>query len=288
MEAALQSWNSSNNSVPVVKNSQKEWDIININLLIDNNFTFTSSLDLARFQALQHKESGAWLNAFPSTNIGTFLDNNTFRICAALRLGCKICESHICVCGSLVEENGIHGLCCPKSASARFARHCLMNDIVHRSLSSINVPSKLEPQGLSRDDGKRPDGLTLCPWEKGQSMVWDATCIDTVADSYLQKSASKSGSAAEFAQQRKHSLYTYIKSQNYVFIAFAVETFGPWSSESKKLIDKIGKKLNAISGDKRSKSFLVQRISLAIQRGNASCIMNTLPQTKSFEEIFYI
>ena len=243
---------------------------------------------MARFKASQHKESGAWLNAFPSPNIGTFMDNNTFRICVALRLGCKICESYICVCGSLVNENGIHGLSCTKSASARFERHTIMNDTLHRSLTSINVPSKLEPLGLSRDDGKKPDGLTLIAWEKGQSLVWDATCIDTVADSYLRKSALESGSAAEFAQNKKHSNCTYIKSQNYVFIAFAVETFGPWSSDSLKLIDKIGKKLNDISGDRRSKSFLIQRLSMAIQRGNASCIMSTFPPTSTFDEIFYI
>lgn len=135
-------------------NVQKEWDLINIDRMINNNFTFTSNVDLTRFKAIQHKKSGAWLNAFPSPNIGTFMDNNTFRICVALRLGCKICESHICVCGSLVYENGIHGLCCTKSASARLSRHSEINDILHRSLASMNVPSKLEPPGLSRDDGK--------------------------------------------------------------------------------------------------------------------------------------
>lgn len=118
--------------------------------------------------------------------------------------------------------------------------------------------------------------------------MWDTTCIDTVADSYLRKSALNSGSAAEFAQRRKHSLYTYIKSQNYIFVAFAVETFGPWSSDSLKLIKTIGTKLNKLSGDNRSNSYLVQRISVAIQRGNAACIMNTFPKSNSLEEIFYI
>jgi len=283
----MQKWNSLNDSIPKLKYFQNQWDTINI-VRLKNNLQFDSNLDLARFKASQHKESGAWLNAFPSPNLGTFMDNNTFRICVALRLGCKICESYICICGSLVNENGIHGLSCAKSALARLVRHFDMNDIIHRSLSSINVPSTLEPRGLSRDDGKKPDGLTLFPWERGQSLVWDATCIDTVAVSYLRISALESGSAAEFAQNKKHSNYTYIKSQNYFFVAFAVETFGPWSSDSIKLIDKIGKKLNDISGDRRSKSFLIQRISMAIQRGNASCIMSTVPSTNNFDEIFYI
>jgi hypothetical protein len=45
------------------------------------------------------------------------------------------------------------------------------------------VNSTLEPNELSRDDGKRPDGMNLVPWIKGQSLVWDVTVVDTLADS---------------------------------------------------------------------------------------------------------
>jgi hypothetical protein len=58
------------------------------------------------------------------------------------------------------------------------------------------VNSTLEPNGLSRDDGKRPDGMTLVPWIKGQPLVWDVTVVDTLADSYVLKSSEVSGSAA--------------------------------------------------------------------------------------------
>jgi hypothetical protein len=44
-------------------------------------------------------------------------------------------------------------------------------------LTSIHVNSTLEPNGLSRDDGKRPDGMTLVPWNKGQPLVWDVTVV---------------------------------------------------------------------------------------------------------------
>jgi hypothetical protein len=35
--------------------------------------------------------------------------------------------------------------------------------------------------------GKRPDGMTLVPWIKGQPLVWDVTILDTLADSYVLK-----------------------------------------------------------------------------------------------------
>ena len=41
-----------------------------------------------------------------------------------------------------------------------------------------------------------------------------------------------------------------------------------------------------ISGERRASSFLSQRISLAIQRGNAASIISTIPKGKSLSEIW--
>jgi hypothetical protein len=71
------------------------------------------------------------------------------------------------------------------------------------------VNSTLEPNGLSRDYGKRPDGMTLVPWIKGQPLVWDVTVVDTLADSYVLKSSEVSGFAAEMACKRKHTRSKY-------------------------------------------------------------------------------
>ena len=52
------------------------------------------------------------------------------------------------------------------------------------------VPCTKEPHGLARDDGKRPDGLTLVPWMSWRCVTWDVTAVgDTLGDAYLQKSA---------------------------------------------------------------------------------------------------
>ncbi|KAJ4450342.1 hypothetical protein ANN_01762 [Periplaneta americana] len=69
-----------------------------------------------------------------------------------------------------------------------------LNDIYERW-----VPSILEPSGISRSDGKRPDGLTLVPWRVGKSLIWDSTCVDTLAPSHLSSTSKTPGSAAESA-----------------------------------------------------------------------------------------
>ena len=45
----------------------------------------------------------------------------------------------------------------------------------------------LEPRGLYRTDGKRPDGVTMIPWEMSKQLVWDVTVVDALAPSRLNQ-----------------------------------------------------------------------------------------------------
>jgi hypothetical protein len=58
--------------------------------------------------------------------------------------------------------------------------------------------------------------------------------------------------------------------------------------ECKTFIDFIGAKLIIESGDYRAKFSLSQRISLAIQRGNATTILGTLPYATPLEEVHFL
>jgi len=91
---------------------------------------------------------------------------------------------HMCVCGMQVNGSGVHVLACRKSAG-RHIRHHAVNDLIKRALASAIVPSVLEPNLLSRDDVKRPDGLTVLRWANSRCMVRDFTCLDTLATSHL-------------------------------------------------------------------------------------------------------
>jgi len=52
---------------------------------------------------------------------------------------------------------------------------------------------------LARQDGKRPDDLTLIPWQRGKPLTWDITVAHTLADSYVSATARSGGAAAEQA-----------------------------------------------------------------------------------------
>lgn len=273
-------------SIPDTPTSQKQWDTINIERL-SNEQQREDIADKARILAIRKSESSAWLHALPSRAIGTLLNNNVFRISVGLRLGLNICAPHTCVCGGFVDPKGIHGLSCKKSAG-RFSRHAELNEIIKRTLSSADIPSKLEPVGLERKDGKRVDGMTLIPWSRGQTLIWDATCTDTLAPSNIKFSAKESGKAAEEKAKRKENKYQALVEQNYNFIPFAVETMGPWCKEAKKFVTELCRMISIKTNELRAKTFLKQRISMAIQKGNAASVMGTFVESEDMGEIFYL
>jgi len=98
----------------------------------------------------------------PMSSVGTRLDNTSVRIAVSLLcLGAPLCPQHDCICGMAVDSTGVHGQSCRKTAG-RGARDTAFNTIVKAALSA-KIPSRLEPRGRARDDGKRPDGVISMP-----------------------------------------------------------------------------------------------------------------------------
>ena len=177
----------------------------------------------ARLLAVATKESGAWLHALPISAVGLRMGYDIIRIATGLHLGVPICRPHHCQhCYTEVNELGLHGLSCVKSTGRHFC-HAAVNSNVQMSLASAKIPSMLEPSGLFRSDGKRPDGITIDPWKSRRSLLWDFTCPDTYATSYVQYSTSE-------AEARKKEKYIVI-SRSHQFIPFAIETSGAFGHD---------------------------------------------------------
>ena len=176
---------------PSTASRQRVWDDIMSAACRDQLMSGLNQVHRARLLASTQPHTAAWLQALPVPSLGLHLDPETVRIAVALRLGAPICEPHSCrLCGRSVNHLGHHALSCKKS-TGRFPRHAHLNDLVKRSLSTAGIPSVLEPVGLDRGDGKRPDGLTTFPFTSGKFLAWDATCTDTFADSVVASSAVK-------------------------------------------------------------------------------------------------
>ncbi len=89
---------------------------------------------------------------------------------------------------------------------------------------------------------------------------------------HLNNTMVSAGGAASTAALKKKTKYADL-SRNFYFVLFAVETFGPWSDEAIDFADSLGKLLKERTRESRSRQYLVQRISIKIQRGNAASIL---------------
>lgn len=51
----------------------------------------------------------------------------------------------------------------------RLSCHACVNDTIRRAFVTINMPATLKQNGITRDDGKRPYGITQVSWKQERS-----------------------------------------------------------------------------------------------------------------------
>ena len=276
-EMTLESWKIATNAILAPLGSdaiiQKNWD----KAAVENTKSLLLSAcsndrDRARLLATQAPHSGDWLNALPISTCGLRMSDDVIRTAIGFRLGARLCEPHTCPCGNLVDAYGTHSLSCRRSAG-RQIRHQMINDIIWRSLARAQVPAVKEPPGLYRTDptkaNKRPDGKTLIPWQAGKCLLWDATVPDTLAASHVKKTSMKAGAAAEQASTNKTAKYQHL-AESHIITPVAVETLGPIDEIGCDFLQNIGRRIQTLTKDKLETAYIFQRISVAIQRGNAA------------------
>ena len=273
---------------PSSPSQQRSWDKPRIDVLFESLLSSCSDQESrARLLAARTRESGAWLHAAPVSSLGLQLSNDAVRITIGLRVGASIVQPHSCaLCAKEVDHLARHDLSC-KSSQGRTPRHNNLNAIIHRALSAAKVPSRLEPSGLHRSDGKRPDGMTMVPWSQGKFLVWDATCVDTFCPSNQLRASLEPGGAAAYAELEKTRKYAHL-DHTYHFQPVAVETCGSFGPDSRSFLQDLGHRLRMATGETRSFSFLLQRMSVAIQTGNAVSVLGTLPTNNDCDNDLFV
>ena len=146
--------------------------------------------------------------------------------------------------------------------------------MVKRALTAAGTPSWLELVGLDRGDDRRPDGVTVFPFRYGKCLAWDATCVDTYSAGSVISSAISAGSAADDAEARKRTRYAGI-TDRYLFEPVAIETSGAVGSTTRAFLQYLGSRISAQTGDRRETSWLSERLSIAVARGNSASILAT-------------
>ena len=91
---------------------------------------------------------------------------------------------------------------------------------------------------------------------------------------------------ANDAESRKSTKYSLLTAL-YRFIPIAIETLGVPGDEALSFFQDLGQRIAVATAEPRLFQFLMQRLS-TIQGGNAACIVETVPSSASWDELFYI
>ena len=123
---------------------------------------------------------------------------------------------------------------------------------------------------MCRSDGKRPDGLTLVPWQSGKPLIWDITVVCPLAGLLCGLGGRYPSATAEMAASNKNAKYAGLMS-DYHFQPIAVKSLGPANESAIHFLAVLGKKIAQQTGDERETAFLFQRLSILVQRFN--CVL---------------
>jgi len=74
----------------------------------------------------------------------------------------------------------------------------------------------------------------------------------------------------------------------FLFYYFPVETLGALAEEAAQFISDLGRRIAATTSEPRSVTFLFQRLSVTIQRGNAASVTATSAPSAKLDDIFYL
>ena len=123
-----------------------------------------------------------------------------------------------------VQSDDLHPLSC-RFIAGRFFRHAAISNIIKRSLDTAGLHAILEPVGLDRGDGRKPDGATSFPCKGGKALAWDSTCTDSFSAGNLYSINLKTGSESSAADDYKRRKYFQLVA-DFEIVPVAVEASG--------------------------------------------------------------
>ena len=98
--------------------------------------------------------------------------------------------------------------------------------------------------------------------------------IPHAAASCLAAIATVAGSATESAAVRKEMKHVELIN-HYHFFPISIESHGPLGNKAISFLSDLGRRIAMTMSDIRKTSFLFQRISVALKRFNAVCVVDT-------------
>ena len=175
---------------------------------------------------------------------------------------------------------GDHALGCG-SHGERIARHNLLRDALHQTAAAAALGPVKEGRYLLPGRDARPADLLIPRWEGGQDAALDVTVVSALQNAMVAGSATTDSYAVTRAFDRKVArVGEACRQEGIAFIPVAADTLGGWHKVAVQQVKKLGTVLARQRGEDEQVEVrhLFQRLSLLLMRGNATLLVNRVPE----------
>ena len=155
-------------------------------------------------------------------------------------------------------------------------RHDRIRDLIFKEAQKASLSPTMEMPGLVPGSQSRPADVFIPSWLNGKKTAFDISVVSPTQDAVVDRAADYAAAAIEMRKAAKNRLhFDNCRAQGIAFEPLVVETFGGWDSAAVKFLKDMARQSARRWGKNNAEEikFFFQRLSVALQRGNASLLV---------------
>ncbi len=155
-------------------------------------------------------------------------------------------------------------------------RHDRIRDLVYKEAQRASFSPTMEMPGLIAGSQSRPADVYIPSWIDGQKTAFDISVVSPTQDAIVDRAADFPAAAIEMRKTSKcRQHFDNCQAQGIFFQPLVVETFGGWDTDALKYLKDLARQSARRWGKTNAEEikFLFQRLSGALQRGNATLLV---------------
>ena len=169
-----------------------------------------------------------------------------------------------------------HALHCRDDHGMKGGRHDRLRDKIFKEAQLASFSPTSEMPHLIPGSLSRPADIYIPSWIDGKKLAFDVSVVSPTQDAIVHRAAEFPAAAIEMrktAKNRAH--FDHCRAQGIAFIPLVVETFGGWDGDAVKYLKDMAKQCARRWGKNYAEEVkqFFQRLSVTLQRGNASLIV---------------
>jgi hypothetical protein len=179
-----------------------------------------------------------------------------------------------------MDDYGFHAVVCSYKGD-RTTAHNDLADAVQKACETAGCTARKEKRGLIADSEMRPGDVSIFNWDSsGRTLCLDLTRECPMNKDNYHQAANQSGYTLNKAVTGNRAKYAgKINEKEIEFLPLAVEVFGRWSEGALEFFRMLAKRIAERQGTSYTREihYLMQRLSVCLQRDNANMIIARVP-----------